>query len=77
MNAQPDHCPASNTALVAPVAFSIDDATRIMCISRATLFREIASGRLAAVKVGRKTLITRTGIDAWLASLPTRSGAAA
>lgn len=73
-----DHLPPNEAAgAAAPMAFSIDDATRIMGISRATLFREINRGRLPAVKVGRKTLITRAGINNWLASLPVRSTAAA
>lgn len=56
----------------APAAFDVHDAARIMGICRASVFDEIRAGRLEARKFGRKTLITRTAIEAWLDALPVR-----
>jgi excisionase family DNA binding protein len=39
-------------------------------IGRSTVYEEIKKGRLRAVKVGRRTLITDEDERAWLASLP-------
>jgi hypothetical protein len=39
-------------------------------ISRATAYREIASGRLEACKIGRKTGITETAEQVWQEALP-------
>ena len=58
---------------LAPRAFSISDAAQRMGISRATLFREINRGRLTALKVGSKTIVTDAAIEAWLAALPVRN----
>lgn len=51
-------------------AFSISDFCRRYGIGRTNVYREIAAGRLGAVKVGRRTLITRDAAEAWLAALP-------
>ena len=40
-------------------------------ISRSTLYIEIASGRLRAVKAGGRTLVRRVDQLAWMDSLPT------
>ena len=39
-------------------------------ICRETAYQQIRTGRLRAVKRGRKTLILRADADAWVASLP-------
>ena len=39
-------------------------------IGRTKAYQEIAAGRLRAVKVGRRTLITHDAAEAWLAALP-------
>jgi excisionase family DNA binding protein len=41
-----------------------------LCVSRATINRALAQGRLQAVKVGSKTLITSASIDDFWNSLP-------
>jgi excisionase family DNA binding protein len=53
-----------------PAALSIDHAARAAGVSRRTLYRELASGRLKAVKLGRRTLIPSDSFAAWLAGLP-------
>ncbi|MCB4771050.1 helix-turn-helix domain-containing protein [Ancylobacter sp. Lp-2] len=60
-----------------PVAFDVMGAARILSVGRSTVFEEIRAGRLEARKIGRRTLITRAAIEAWLAALPVRSATAA
>ena len=58
--------PASTDAL----AYDINGAARAMSIGRNKVYDEIGAGRLEALKVGRRTVITRAAIEAWFASLP-------
>jgi excisionase family DNA binding protein len=51
-------------------AFAIKEFCRRYAIGRTTAYAEIAAGRLLAVKVGKRTLITYEAAEAWLASLP-------
>ena len=51
------------------VLFSIPRILDIADISRTRLYEEINTGRLRIVKVGRRTLVTRTALDAWLEQL--------
>jgi excisionase family DNA binding protein len=57
-------------ALRAPRALSINEFCNRYAIGRTTTYREIAAGRLRAVKAGRRTLIPRESAEAWLAALP-------
>ncbi len=58
-----------------PLAYDVATAARIMGVSKSTIFNELKAGRITAKKLGRKTLLTRAAIDAWLANLPTRTAA--
>ena len=60
-----------NNAKSAPFcrAFPIDEFCRRYGIGRTNTYQEIAAGRLRAVKVGRRTLITQDAAEAWLSSL--------
>ena len=51
-------------------AFSIREFCRQYSVGRTNAYQEIAAGRLRAVKVGRRTLITHDDAEAWLAALP-------
>lgn len=51
---------------IQPRALRIRDAVRYSSLSRATLFRLIASGELASAKVGHARLIDRASLDALL-----------
>ena len=53
-----------------PLAVGIIDATRLLGVGRSTLFEEIRAGRLQARKAGRRTLILRDDLRAWLNTLP-------
>jgi excisionase family DNA binding protein len=50
-------------------AFAIVDFCRRYGVSRSKAYDEIRSGRLTAVKVGRRTLIKDDDAERWLASL--------
>ena len=57
------------------LALSIKDAARAAGdVSTRYLFLEMAAGRLASMKVGRRRMIMREDLQAWLASK--RSGGA-
>jgi len=55
-------------------AFSIREFCRRYGIGRTNAYREIAAGRLRAVKAGRRTLISHDAAESWLAALPARTG---
>lgn len=48
------------------VALTVDEAADATGIGRTRLYEEIASGRLIARKVGRRTVITVEDLKAWL-----------
>jgi excisionase family DNA binding protein len=48
-------------------ALSIREAARTCGISRATVYRLIADGKLATLKIGARRLVTIAAIDALLA----------
>ncbi len=53
-----------------PLADQVPAACLRLGLSRTMLYREIAAGRLRAVKVHSRTLITREDQAAWLKRLP-------
>jgi excisionase family DNA binding protein len=57
------------------LAFTILDACRVASIGRTSLYHEITSGRLRAVKRGARTLILADDLQRWLESLPTMDAA--
>jgi len=59
-----------------PVAFSIIDAARAAGVGRSTIYENINSGALKARKAGRRTLILRADLQAWLDSFPAVKAAA-
>lgn len=57
-----------------PLAYRIDDACSIAGVGRTLLYAAIRDGKLKAKKMGRRTLILRTSLEAWLAALPSVGG---
>ena len=53
-----------------PIALSIPGAVRCSGLSRATLYRHIANGRLPIRKAGSRTLVLMSDLAAFIESLP-------
>ncbi len=58
------------------LAHSIDESCAIAGVGRSFIYAAIAAGDLTARKAGRRTLILRSDLEAWLAGLPTATEAA-
>lgn len=56
---------------------TIKDVCTRYSIGRTTLYREVAAGRLRLRKMGTATRVAREDVEAWMAALPTITGAAA
>ena len=51
------------------IMFSLAEVCERTRLGRTTIYSEINSGRLKIVKVGRRTLVTRTALAAWMEQL--------
>ena len=49
------------------LAYSVDEVARITGLSRDLLYDQMRTGRLGYIKVGRRRIITRQHLDAFLA----------
>jgi excisionase family DNA binding protein len=52
------------------LAYSIPEACAVASTGRSALYEEIRSGRLRAVKNGRRTIILARDLRAWVEGLP-------
>ena len=52
------------------IAFSLADAASAIGIGRSTLHELIATGKLPVRKLGRRSLVLREDLEAYLQSLP-------
>lgn len=52
------------------LAYSIDEVTELSGLGRTLIFQAIRDKRLLAVKCGRRTIIRREDLDAFLRALP-------
>lgn len=53
------------------LAYSVEEAAACLGLSRAHMYRMIAQGRLKPRKAGKRTLILRSDLVAFLEALPT------
>lgn len=60
----------SSTENIAPAMLPIPAACQYAGLARSRLYLEIKAGRVDARKAGRRTLVMRESLDAFLASLP-------
>ncbi len=60
-----------------PAGLSVIEAARLAGVGRSTIYEELASGRLQARKLGRRTVILDADLRQWLASLPVMKSSAA
>lgn len=69
-----DHEPSpepTRSIVVEALAFSVETAARAVSVSETTIKQEIAAGRLAIRKIGRRTVIRRVDLERWLDARPT------
>ena len=50
-----------------PLLISVSEAARLLSIGRNTAYELIAAGRLPSVKLGRRRLVSRAALEAWIA----------
>ena len=62
MTANPKLAPVQDDRL----AYSPEEAARITGVSRAFLYLEMQRGRLSSVKIGRRRLVRRSDLLAWV-----------
>jgi excisionase family DNA binding protein len=48
------------------ITFSINELAKQTGLSRTKIYQEIAAGRIRIVKVGRRTLVPASAVQAWL-----------
>ena len=58
--------PVSSTDLNERLAYSVDEAAAITGLSRDLLYDQMRAGKLAYLKVGRRRIITRQHLEAFL-----------
>lgn len=51
------------------VLYSISEVIEMAGIGRTRLYQELNSGRLKALKIGKRTCVTRANLEAWLLKL--------
>jgi len=54
-----------------PIAVTIPDAVKASGMSRTSIYEALKRGDLTARKAGRRTLISFSDLEAYLANLPT------
>ena len=59
--------PPTSDLLTDRLAYSVEEAARVTGLSRNLLYDEMRAGRLAYLKVGRRRIITRQHLEAFLA----------
>lgn len=59
--------------MTAEIALDIKEVCRRLGISRATLYRHAAGGQVRISKIGNRSVVLVTELDAWVRGLPSMS----
>lgn len=51
------------------IAYTVSEAARVLGMSRSMIYDQLRANRLQSLKVGKRRIITREQIDAWLSGL--------
>jgi excisionase family DNA binding protein len=62
--------PVNSTAPRERLAYSVDEAAALTGLSRELLYDQMRAGKLVYLKVGRRRIITRQHLEAFLAGAP-------
>ena len=62
--------PAPDGELGERLAYSVEEAAQITGLSRDLLYDQMRTGKLAYLKVGRRRIITRQHLEAFLTQAP-------
>lgn len=62
----------SNTNTPQPLVLNTREAAQLIGIGLTLLYREIAAGKIKARKIGSRTIIKRSDIEAYIESLPVK-----
>jgi hypothetical protein len=55
---------------IAPLAVSISELVILSTVSRATIYAQIAAGKLKTRKIGKRTIVLMEDVFAWLRGEP-------
>lgn len=67
-SAEGDHVKA-RTSPITPMTVDVPNAAALMGVSVQTIYRAVQRGQLTRLKLGHRTLIRRSDLEAFLASL--------
>ena len=56
------------------LAYGVDDVVRVSGVGRSTVYQQIKPGRLVARKIGKRTVVLKADLNAWLNNLPMMAG---
>jgi len=63
---QPEGAASALTTAPPPITYNLNDAARVTGLSRSTLYRHAAAGRLRLIKCGGRTLVDAASLRALL-----------
>lgn len=52
------------------LSYTVEQVCELTSVGRTTVYAAIRSGNLVARKLGRRTILLRSDVDAWLAACP-------
>ena len=52
-----------------PILLSVDDAARLAGVGRSILYERLLAGDISSVKIGRRRLVPRAALDAYVERL--------